>query len=168
MGSTYGDAWIDLLYDIDTQVKITNPSEEVRRVHKINPQKYLVLPGTDKKFPEGVFIGVDDIYYQEREFIRKISPVESQYARQKDLEKCSAGEIYPVTLFRRVANVNDELEAIGIARYDTSNHLVFEPGKLEERLSSARSKFLALLETSGLTPEESKIYFRLVGSNPRF
>ncbi|MBI2043239.1 hypothetical protein HYT25_02525 [Candidatus Pacearchaeota archaeon] len=171
MGSTYGDAWISALYDIDTEVKITNPSEEVRRIHKIEPQKYLVLPGSEIKFPEGVFIGVQNLNYRAKMVVKKISQdsrYNHGYVRLKDLVKCSEGELYPVTLVRRVVNVDTELDAMDIDRFDTSNLLIFEPGSLEKRLASAKAELLAIMETSGLKPDESKIYFELVGSNPRF
>ena len=166
MGSTYGDAWMDLLYDIDTEVRITNPSDEIMKVHKIKPTRYLVLPGTDRKFPEGVFIGVNGISYEPKTLIKPGSSY-PKYERV-NLEECDTGQIYPVTLVSRIIHIGPELERGGIPRVDSSNQLTFQHGELEHRLSSAKKEFLAKLEISGLTPDEQKVYYRLVGCNPHF
>jgi hypothetical protein len=166
MGNTYGDAWINILYDMDTEVRITDPSEEVMKVHNIKPTRYLVLPGTDKKFPEGVFVGVKDIHWGPKTVKKPGSPF-PKYERM-ELKECQAGQIYPVTLFTTIISVDKELERMGIPRVDSSNQLTFQPGELEKRLSSAKKEFLAKLETSGLKPEEEKVYYRLVGNNPFF
>ena len=166
MGNTYGDAWIDLLYDVDTEVRITSPSEEIIKVHKITPIRYLVLSGTDKKFPEGVFVGVNGISYEPKTLIKPGSPYPG-YERI-NLEDCQAGQIYPVTLVTRIIHIDPELKRKEIPRVDSSNQLTFQPGELEQRLSSARKEFLAKLESSGLTPEEEKVYSRLIGFNSHF
>src|SRR3989344_1107401 len=166
MGNTYGDAWMDLLYDINTEVRITNPSEEIMKVHKIKPTRYLVLPGTDKKFPEEVFVGVNGISYDPKTLIKH----GSHYPKYEsvNLEDCEAGQIYPVTLVSRIIHIDPELERAGIPRVDSFNRLTFQPGELERRLSSAKKEFVAKLEISGLTPEEGKVYYRLVGFNTSF
>lgn len=166
MGITYGDAWVDLLYDMDTEVRITNPSEEIMKVHKIKPTRYLVLPGTEKKFPEGVFVGVNGIDYEPKTLVKPGSPY-PKYERV-NLEESEAGQIYPVTLVSRIIHIDPELERMGIPKVDNSNQLTFQHGELERRLSSAKEEFLAKLKIFGLTPDEQKVYYRLVSFNPHF
>jgi len=164
MGNKYADSWIDLLYDVDTEVRITSPSREVMKVHGLRLKKYLVLPGTDRIFPDDVFN--DDIVYESKTLVKPGSPMPT-YERKK-LEKCKAGEIYPVTIIQKVTHIHPELKSMGIPMTDGLNQLTFEPGELEQRMSSMKRAFLTLLESSGLTPEEAKIYYRLVTLNLSF
>src|SRR3989344_5486960 len=156
MGNRYGDAWIDLLYDLNTQVRETNPSKKVRK-QGVMPKRYLVLPETDKVFPAGVFIDWEHLQefeeydWQPKTVIKSRRP-DSYYQKHEltPLEHAEIGSIYPVTLLKRVIHLDSELESKGIARVDSYNYLVFGQGELEKRLVSSKRKFCAMLETAGL------------------
>ena len=99
MGHTYGDAWIDLLYDYDTEVRETSPSEEIMKLHGIRPKKYLVYPGTEKVVLEDFVIGKPLINYEPKTII-KAGLFDSKYPiyDKKELEKCNAGDIYTANI----------------------------------------------------------------------
>ena len=168
MGNRYGDAWIDLLYDLSTEVRETNPSEEAKK-QGIRSKRYLVLPGTDKIFPEGAFIDWKRLenfegYDWEPKTVIKSGRPDSYYPKRglTPLEHVEIGGVYPVTLIKKIIHLDSELERKGIARVDSENYLFFEQGELEKRLLDSKLKFRAMLETAGLNCNPEEIYFRLV------
>lgn len=168
MGNRYGDAWIDLLYDVNTQVRETNPGKESKK-HGVKPKKYLVLPETNKVFPAGVFIDWEHLrrfegYDWQPKTIIKSGRPDSYYPKYElvSLEHAEIDSIYPITLVKEVIHLDSELESKGISRVDSRNYLVFGQGELEKRLVDSKRKFGAILETAGLDYNPKEIYFRLV------
>ena len=168
MGNRYGDAWIDLLYGINTEVRETNPAKEAKK-QGIRPERYLVLPGTETIFPGGIFINWVELkefegYNWEPKTVIKSGRPDRCYPKHEltPLDNAEIGSVYPVTLVKRIIHLDSELERKGIARVDSFNYLVFECGGLEKRLIDSKRRFKAMLETAGLNCDPKGIYFRLV------
>jgi hypothetical protein len=161
----YGNGWLNMRYDIDTEVRMTKPSKSDRKVHGIEPIKYLVLPGTNTLFPQEFFIDIEGIKYEPKSVIAQ-HPTETDNVRyhSKELYECKVGEIYPMTLVITVADIVPERLDKGMLIYDSVNALIFEPGKLEKRIEVTKNKLFAALESAGLAIDESKIYYELSAS----
>tara|TARA_Y100000034_G_scaffold19552_1_gene22087 strand:- start:1677 stop:2195 length:519 start_codon:yes stop_codon:yes gene_type:complete len=164
MSNRFGNAWIELLYDLDLEVKETSPSSESMEVHDIKPKKYLVLQGTDTIFPGNIFSDSDKVNYERRNKVGVPNEggnypiVHYEGEKVKDTE---VGGTFHATLIKRVADIEDELIINEIPRTDGVNSITFEPGELEKRLENVKSELFKKLNNAGVTTDESKVYFRL-------
>lgn len=169
MGRVYGAAWINLLYDIDTKVRITDLSKEIQRINKIEPSKYLIIPHLSKVFPEDLELMAAKIAWEPKTIIEP--PKTGEYfpvKKRTELKDAEVGSIYKVTLIKNVINIEADLKKRGIPMTDSANEMIFNPGELEQLLSSSKKTFLDFLRSKELEADERRIYFDLVSCDKRF
>lgn len=169
MGEKYGVAWINLLYDLDTEVRITNPSEEVKKVSNIKPTKYLIIPYISKIFPNDFNLEAENINWRPKRIIEP--PEEGGHypvIKRTELEDAKVGSSYKVTLMHCVVDIDRDLEKLGIPRIDSVNTTIFNAGKLENLLASSKETFLKFLRSKELISAEKEIYFELSSVNRYF
>lgn len=166
MGLTYGDAWLEWLYDLETEVRLTNPSAETSRVHRIRPKKYLVLPNTSRIFPDEILTvgeSTDKSYYFEA------CAAGSQGSRSvRSLEDCEPGDLYRVSLVHRFFQVGPELRRRGLPVGDGVNEVKFDGESLESVIGTAKAEFMERLSRLEIPINPSEIYARLASVSLHF
>lgn len=160
VGKFYSNARLDLMYPIQTEVQMTNPSEELHKVHHIEPKRYLILPRTKIVFPDDIphfpTLHLTDTH-------SRLHEIAYHYAIPND---ASVSAIVPVELKYGILDV---LRELGKGKIDTINVLSFKkPNELEKKISDAKREFLRQLqrieqfEQEGIVFVESGITTRIV------
>ncbi len=145
---TYSDASIDVVVDVQVEVRRTTP--EAADAYGLELKKYGVLQGTDVVVPEGL--------RPFNMFIDLVSPKDGDKSFGREP---SVGDSYNARLMRTVVSVGEARKRMGKDQAPLQNDFFF-PGKdLERRIEQAREEFAADLGSMGLSIDPSAIYLRL-------
>ena len=143
------NGYICLLYDFNVKIMETRISPEIAKIHKIKPQRYFIIEGTDKVLPDDIGLGKEN---SEEYYIR----------HSGQLASAQLGKRIEVTLVKRIKKTDVRSILKKQEKYDIRK-LTFKPGELEEILEEAKKEFLSKLDKAGIKGDKSKIYFELYG-----
>ena len=143
-------AKIYLFYDIETEVKITNPLNKIRKIHRISPKKYLVVCGTNKLFPNDIFKGDYEHFIEGGMYDEFLGRMGCLPKSGKRIEELNVGDIYPIHIRYNAINFPRPGEEV--------KSLELKNGELEKRLKKCGRDFHEKLGSLGLNPNKSDIY----------
>ena len=154
MGDEFYGAKLVASYSISVEAKMSDPSQQVQQIYDIQPQKFFVLEGTDRVFPQNVlptakkFMGLPGI--GEVGWHEPVQPV--------------VGQVYPVHLSYVFLSLAAEYRKKEPKRFlEGTLFANFKPGELEERIKAGKADFLKILQEAELNPDESQIHIDLGG-----
>jgi len=153
----YG-AKLTLEYVVQLQVRQANPSEEIQRVYRIQPRKYLIIPKTGKIFPNEIIPNC---------FSDRNQPFGSMTGRglykvdyhTPNLDQLEVGNLAEVLLQYQFIDVLKQTKE----KFDGLQRIRYEPGEFEKILRNAKRDFLSQIRKMGLPAEPSKISIVLIG-----
>ncbi len=158
---TSGDAWLDILYDLDMLVKETELGEIEQVIYGIKPQKYLATK--DGILLKSILAGSEDIYLSYEPRVKTdfggVSP-------DFKFEDAKVDTIYPITLVSRIIHVGRELEKLDVPKTDRVNSIILPPKMLTDKISVSETNFYNHLRGKKLMIYPDKFYHRLSGDNP--
>jgi hypothetical protein len=142
------EARFEWLYDLEAKVEETNPDQIIKVVHNIKPIKYLVLPGSDKIFPQQYDLDNESFSIIPTGLLKNPQDsfdLEDLANIDIDLTNVKPGESYPITLIQN-------MKSIRFGKF---------PIIISEILSGLKNDFLRNLQTVGIQAEPEKAYSRI-------
>ena len=171
---TYPTARIEVLYDLNTQVRTNDISRKEVSVYKLQSTHYLYVPELDKRFPEDIFptdfpnscpldeVPVEDITHEPKITYSRIKSSQKLVKEYKRLEDCESGDDYPITLKYTVFGLTSELKKRDLTMM--ANHNQINISNLEHILTKGKREFCATLKHYGLHVDKNEIYYRMEAS----